>query len=133
MSSIINQSEYEIEWLDFLHDRTYSNINVSNNQIISDYTPEFRSFIIKKAKHYIKGKFSSWRQFQVSSFYSKRVSTTDRDLLKKYVIYLVHQFFTWKKEKDDETNKLIEETVKEFFQKQEQIESYQKRLQDLGK
>lgn len=134
MSSIIEQnkqSEYEIEWFNFLHDRTISNINVTNNQISFDYTKEFRSFIIKKAKHYIKDEFSSWRQFQVSRFYSKCVSHTDRDLLIKDVICLAHQFFTWKKEKDDETNKLIVNTATKILQEKEELESIQARLKAL--
>ena len=50
MSSIfeqIEQSKYDIEWNNFLHDRT--NINVTNNQISFDYTQKFRSFIKKKS------------------------------------------------------------------------------------
>ena len=140
MSSIIEQIEqieYETEWFNFLHDRTYSNINVTNNHISFDYTPEFRSFIIKKAKHYIKNKFSSWQQFRVSSFYSKCISSTDRDILKKDVICLVNQFFTWKKEKDDEINEeadeLIVNTEKNIEKEKECFRIIQARINALGR
>ena len=133
MSSIFEQSTYDIEWFDFLHDRTYSNIDVTNNQISFDYTQKFRSFIKKKAKHYIKNKFSSWRQFQVSRFYSTCFSSTDRDLLEKNVICLVNQFFTWKKEKDDEVNELIVNTAKDMEKEKEDLRNIKARLDALGR
>ena len=137
MNSIIKQieqSEYEIEWFNFLN---VCNIDVIDNEIqeLDEYSKEFQSFIIKKAKKYIKANFSLSERCQVSATYSTYISCRQRDKLNIKVQTLVNQFFSWKKEKDDgirkETNELIEETAKEFFQEQEQIESYQKRLKAL--
>ena len=71
MNSIIKQieqSEYEIEWFNFLN---VCNIDVIDNEIheLDEYSKEFQSFIIKKAKKYIKANFSLSERCQVSATY----------------------------------------------------------------
>ena len=58
MAFIYKQFEYETEWLNFLNIILFGNINGTDNEISSNYSKEFQSFIIKKAKHYIKQNFS---------------------------------------------------------------------------
>ena len=135
MSSIIKQieqSEYEYEWFEFLN---FNYINGTDNEISSNYSKEFQSFIIKKAKHYIKQNFSSWKRFQVSTTYSSCISNINRGLFKKDVIFLVNQFFTWKKKKDEEirkeANELIVNTATKIHLEKEELKSIQDRLNVL--
>ena len=136
MNSIIKQieqSEYEIEWFNFLN---VCNIDVIDNEIqeLDEYSKEFQSFIIKKAKKYIKAKFSSWERLRVSATYSNFFNI-EREKLNKEVQTLVGQFFTWKKKKDDEmreeVNKLILNTETKILQEQKERKSIQARLQAL--
>ena len=143
MSSIIEQNEQSeyldflisLEWLEFLIFLGSNNISISDDKISSNYSREFQSSIKKKAKKYIKVNSSLSEHCQVSATYSTYISCIQRDKLNIKVQTLENQFFSWKKEKDDgirkETDELIEETVKDFFQKQEQIKSYSKRLNAL--
>ena len=120
MAFIYKQFEYETEWLNFLNIILFGNINGTDNEISSNYSKEFQSFIIKKAKHYIKQNFSSWKRIQVSATYSTCISNIDRGLFKKDVMCLVNQFFTWKKKEDDEireeSKNIMKEIEQEIFQ-----------------
>lgn len=120
MAFIYKQFEYETEWLNFLNIILFGNINGTDNEISSNYSKEFQSFIIKKAKHYIKQNFSSWKRIQVSATYSTCISNIDHGLFKKDVMCLVNQFFTWKKKEDDEireeSKNIMKEIEQEIFQ-----------------